>query len=99
MSKLRILPLPGVVPWGDYWGVRKEGTGPGRAGARAELGEVSRCRERTQARGGSVWRREGAVFLAKDSDRQEPKRNKTKRKKRKSARLSCRGEGRAAARG
>lgn len=61
-------PLARVVPRGDCWGMRKNGTGPGRAAAR-------------KRRGRSTEQREGAVFLAKDSDRQEPKQNKKKGRK------------------
>lgn len=77
--------LSRVAPRGGYWGVRKDGTGPGRAAARTR-------------RGRSAEQREGAVFLAKDSDRQEPKQNKKKGRK-KSARLSRGGKGSAAGRG
>lgn len=87
LSRLRTPPLSRVVPRGGYWSVRKDPTGPGRAGARTRRREVSGA-ERATAGG----EREGAVFLAKDSDRQEPKQNKTKREKeKKTCRVEPRG--------
>lgn len=59
--------------------MRKDPTGPREGGGTNETPGGQRSRERATAGG----EREGAVFLAKDSDRQEPKQNKTKREKEK----------------
>lgn len=96
LSRLRTPPLSRVVPRGGYWSVRKDPTGPGRAGARTRRREVSGAerglRQEERERALSSWQR---IPTGRN-------RNKTKqkeRKKRKSAELSPGGEGCAAGRG